>query len=155
LPRAIRRASPHSGATGQPGGVIGVNRRYPMRHSTSNGFGVVVTFTAWRGRVRRVARRGAAPGAVHRVIYEHMVADTEAQVRRLLDHAGVPFEEGCLAFYRNRRAVRTASSEQVRQPIFTDGVDHWRQFEPWLGPLRAALGTVESAYPEVPAELVD
>jgi len=96
----------------------------------------------------------AAPGAVHRVIYETMVADTEAQVRRLLDHVGVPFEEDCLAFYRNRRAVRTASSEQVRQPIFTDGVDHWRRFEPFLGPLREALGSVEQAYPDVPGELV-
>ena len=94
------------------------------------------------------------PGAVHRVIYEQMVADTEGQVRRLLDHVGVPFEEECLAFYRNRRAVRTASSEQVRQPIFTDGVDHWRNFEAFLDPLRDALGTVETAYPEVPAELV-
>jgi tetratricopeptide (TPR) repeat protein len=96
----------------------------------------------------------AAPGAVHRVIYEAMVADTEGEVRRLLDHVGVPFEEECLAFHRNRRAVRTASSEQVRQPIFTDGVDHWRQFEPFLGPLREALGSVESAYPDVPADLV-
>jgi tetratricopeptide (TPR) repeat protein len=95
-----------------------------------------------------------APGAVHRVIYEHMVADTEGQVRRLLDHVGVPFEEECLAFYRNRRAVRTASSEQVRQPIFTDGVDHWRQFEPHLGPLRDALGSVEAAYPDVPDDLI-
>lgn len=93
------------------------------------------------------------PGAVHRVIYERMVADTEGEVRRLLDHVGVPFEEECLAFYRNRRAVRTASSEQVRQPIFTDGVDHWRQFEPFLSPLREALGSVEEAYPEVPAQL--
>ena len=95
----------------------------------------------------------AAPGAVHRVIYEAMVADTEAQVRQLLDHVGVPFEDGCLAFYRNRRAVRTASSEQVRQPIFTDGVDHWRRFEAWLGPLRDALGSVETAYPDVPSDL--
>ena len=94
----------------------------------------------------------AAPGAVHRVIYEAMVGDTEGEVRRLLDHVGVPFEDACLEFHRNRRAVRTASSEQVRQPIFTDGVDHWRQFAPYLGPLRDALGDVESAYPGVPAE---
>ena len=94
----------------------------------------------------------AAPGAVHRVIYEAMVGDTEGEVRRLLDHVGVPFEDACLEFHRNRRAVRTASSEQVRQPIFTDGVEHWRQFAPYLGPLRDALGDVESAYPGVPAE---
>jgi hypothetical protein len=83
-----------------------------------------------------------------------MVADTEGEVRRLLDHVGVPFEEECLSFYRNRRAVRTASSEQVRQPIFTGGVDHWKQFEPYLGPLRDALGSVETAYPDAPADLV-
>jgi len=80
-----------------------------------------------------------------------MVADPEAEVRALLDYCGLPFEPGCLAFYENDRAVRTASSEQVRQPIFTDGVDHWRRFEPWLGPLKAALGPVLDAYPARPA----
>lgn len=82
----------------------------------------------------------AMPGAVHRVIYERMIADPEAEVRRLLDYCGLPFEPGCLKFYENDRAVRTASSEQVRRPIFTDGVDQWRAYEPWLGPLKAALG---------------
>lgn len=96
----------------------------------------------------------AAPGAVHRVIYEAMVADTEAEVRRMLAYLGLDFEPACLEFHRNRRAVRTASSEQVRQPIFTDGVDHWRVFEPYLGALRDALGSVADAYPEVPADLV-
>ncbi len=80
------------------------------------------------------------PGVVHRVIYEQMVADPEGQVRALLDYCGLPFEPGCLKFYENDRAVRTASSEQVRRPIFTDGVDQWRSYEPWLGPLKAALG---------------
>ena len=79
------------------------------------------------------------PGRVHRVMYEEMVADPEAQVRALLDYCGLPFEPGCLKFHENDRAVRTASSEQVRQPIFADGVDQWRHFEPWLGPLKAAL----------------
>ena len=107
----------------------------------------------YRGYVEQMAAFDReAPGAVYRVIYEQMVAETEGEVRRLLDHVGVPFEDECLAFYRNRRAVRTASSEQVRQPIFTDGVDHWKQFEPFLGPLRDALGAVETAYPDVPAE---
>lgn len=92
-----------------------------------------------------------APGAVHRVIYERMVADTEAEVRALLDHVGVPFEEGCLEFHRNKRAVRTASSEQVRQPIYSDAVEHWKMFEPWLDPLKAALGEVATCYPDVPA----
>lgn len=95
----------------------------------------------------------AAPGAVHRVIYENMVADTEAEVRRLLDYLGLQFDPACLEFHRNTRAVRTASSEQVRQPIFTDGVDHWRHFEPWLDPLKAALGDVATLYPDVPLRL--
>lgn len=92
----------------------------------------------------------AAPGAVHRVIYESMVADTETEVRRLLDYLGLPFEPACLAFYNNDRAVRTASSEQVRQPIFRDGLDPWKNFEPWLGPLVTALGPVLPAYPDAP-----
>lgn len=82
----------------------------------------------------------ALPGRVCRVIYEDLVEDTEGQVRRLLDHCGLPFEDGCLRFYENARAVRTVSSEQVRRPIFRDGLDHWRHFEPWLGPLAEALG---------------
>jgi len=90
------------------------------------------------------------PGRVYRVIYERLIDDTEAQVRRLLDYCGLPFDERCLRFYENTRAVRTASSEQVRRPIYRDGVDHWRHYEPWLGPLKAALGPVLDAYPEVP-----
>jgi len=90
------------------------------------------------------------PGRVHRVIYEENIADTETEVRRLLDYCGLPFEEECLRFYENDRAVRTASSEQVRQPIFKDGVDHWRHYEPWLGPLKEALGPVLDLYPRVP-----
>jgi hypothetical protein len=69
-----------------------------------------------------------------------MVADPEGQVRALLDYCGLPFEASCLKFHENDRAVRTASSEQVRRPIFTDGVDQWRAYEPWLDPLKAALG---------------
>jgi len=91
------------------------------------------------------------PGRVHRVFYENMVAEPEAEVRRLLDYCGLPFEDACLRFYENDRAVRTASSEQVRRPIFTEGLDQWRNFEPWLGPLKAALGPVLEAYPAVPA----
>ncbi len=82
----------------------------------------------------------AAPGRVHRVLYEQMVADTPGEVARLLAHLNLSFEDACLAFWTNKRAVRTASSEQVRQPIFTDGVDHWQRFIPWLGPLEQALG---------------
>jgi len=90
------------------------------------------------------------PGRVHRVFYESMIEDTEAEVRRLLDYCGLPFESACLRFHENERAVRTASSEQVRRPIFREGLDHWRHFEPWLGPLQSALGPVLGAYPGVP-----
>ncbi len=80
------------------------------------------------------------PGKILRVQYEEVVADLETQVRRVLDFCGLPFEQACLDFHKTGRAVRTASSEQVRQPIFTSGVDQWENFSPWLDPLRAALG---------------
>ena len=92
----------------------------------------------------------ALTGRIHRVIYERMVDDTESEVRRLLDYCGLPFEEGCLRFFENTRAVRTASSEQVRKPIYREGVDHWRHYDPWLGPLKRALGPVLDSYPAVP-----
>ncbi len=90
------------------------------------------------------------PGRVHRVIHERMVDDTESEIRRLLDHCGLPFEERCLRFFENDRPVRTASSEQVRRPINRDGLDQWRPYEAWLGPLKDALGPVLDVYPEVP-----
>ena len=80
------------------------------------------------------------PGKILRVRYEDVVADLETQVRRLLDHCGLPFEEACLNFHENDRAVRTASSEQVRQPIFKSGVDQWENFSDHLDPLRNILG---------------
>lgn len=92
------------------------------------------------------------PGKVLRVHYEDMVADTETQVRRLLAHCGLVFEQACLKFHENERAVRTASSEQVRRPIFREGLDHWRHYEPWLDPLKEALGPVLRDYPQVPME---
>jgi len=70
-----------------------------------------------------------------------------AEVRALLDAVGLPFEPACLRFYETDRAVRTASSEQVRRPIFREGLDQWRQFDRWLGPLRDSLGTVVDEYP--------
>ncbi len=90
------------------------------------------------------------PGRVHRVHYEAMVTDTEAEVRRLLDYCGLPFEEACLRFHENERAVRTPSAEQVRQPIYRDALEQWRHYERWLGPLQDALGPVLQAYPAVP-----
>ena len=80
------------------------------------------------------------PGKILRVRYEDVVADLETQVRRLLDHCGLPFEDACLNFHENERAVRTASSEQVRQPIFKSGVDQWENFSDYLDPLRNILG---------------
>jgi len=86
------------------------------------------------------------PGRIHRVFYEAMVEETETEVRRLLAYCGLPFEDSCLRFYENDRAVRTASKQQVRQPIFRDGVDHWRHFEQWLAPLTETLGPVLDSY---------
>ena len=91
------------------------------------------------------------PGRVHRVIYERMVDDTEQEVRALLDHCGLEFDPACLTFYETDRAVRTASSEQVRQPIYRDATDEWRRYDAHLGPLRDALGPVLDVYPEPPA----
>jgi tetratricopeptide (TPR) repeat protein len=82
------------------------------------------------------------PGYVHRVIHEDLVEDPEREVRRLLDFLGLAFDPACLAFHDNPRAVRTASSEQVRRPISRDGLEQWKPFEPWLEPLKTALGPV-------------
>jgi tetratricopeptide (TPR) repeat protein len=90
------------------------------------------------------------PGRVHRVIYEQLVEDTEAEVRRVLAYCGLPFDERCLRFYENERNVRTASSEQVRQPIYRGGLEQWRHYELWLDPLKRALGPVLDLYPHVP-----
>lgn len=80
------------------------------------------------------------PGAVHRVLNERLIDDPEGETRALLDFIGVPFDPACLEFHRNKRAVQTPSAEQVRRPINRDGVDSWRPYEPWLGPLKQALG---------------
>jgi hypothetical protein len=72
------------------------------------------------------------------------------EIRRLLAHCGLPFEDACLRFYDTERAVRTASAYQVRKPIFREGLEHWRHYEPWLDPLRSALGAVLPAYPRAP-----
>jgi hypothetical protein len=91
------------------------------------------------------------PGKIHRVIYERLVADTETQVRRMLDFLELPFEPECLEYYKSDRAFNSFSNEQVRRPIFQEGVDRWRDYEPWLGALKSALGPVLDAYPDVPA----
>jgi tetratricopeptide (TPR) repeat protein len=86
------------------------------------------------------------PGRVLRVYHEDVVDDLEGNVRRLLDFCGLEFEAQCIAFHQTKRSVRTASSEQVRQGIYREGLEQWRNFEPWLGPLKDALGDALSRY---------
>jgi len=82
----------------------------------------------------------ALPGRILTMQHEDVVHDIEGSVRRILDFCGLSFEPACLEFYKTPRNVRTASSEQVRQPITRKGIDQWRHYEPWLAPLRVALG---------------
>ena len=84
------------------------------------------------------------PGRILRVEHEAVVDDLESNVRRILEFCGLEFEPQCVEFYKTERSIRTASSEQVRQPIFKEGIDQWRNFEPWLGPLKEALGPLAS-----------
>jgi tetratricopeptide (TPR) repeat protein len=86
------------------------------------------------------------PGQVLRIQYEDVVDDLEGNVRRILDFCGLGFEPQCIEFYKTERSVRTASSEQVRQPIYREGLDQWRHFEPWLEPLKTALGDALTHY---------
>jgi hypothetical protein len=100
----------------------------------------------YRDYVRLMAHVDAVlPGRVHLVDHEALIENTETEVRALLAACGLDFEPACLAFHENDRAVRTASSEQVRRPINRDGVDAWRPYAPWLGPLRSALGDLVAA----------
>jgi tetratricopeptide (TPR) repeat protein len=93
------------------------------------------------------------PGRVVRIVYEELVASPEAEIRKLLQRLDLPFEESCLNYHATERAIRTPSAEQVRRPMYGDAVDHWRLFEPWLGPLTTSLGSVLAEYPAVPAGL--
>ena len=88
------------------------------------------------------------PGRILTVHHEDVVNDLEGSVRRILDFCGLPFEPACLEFYGTVRNVRTASSEQVRQPISREGIDQWRNYEPWLGPLKDGLGDALTTYKE-------
>jgi tetratricopeptide (TPR) repeat protein len=137
-------------------------RRHPMACGFSNFKQHYVAGQAfsydleWFGRYYRDYVRLMAhidrvlPGRVHRVIHEELVVSPEEEVRDLLAYLGIPFEKACLRFYETKRAVKTPSSEQVRRPLNASGLEHWRKFEPWLGPLRQALGSVAELYPEVP-----
>jgi tetratricopeptide (TPR) repeat protein len=101
--------------------------------------------------VRLMAHMDAVlPSHAYRVIYESMVDESETQIRALLDCTGLPFEPACLRFWETERAVRTASSEQVRRPINREGLEPWKPYSQWLGPLEEALGEVLTRYPGVP-----
>jgi tetratricopeptide (TPR) repeat protein len=146
-----------------PGAKIIDARRHPLSCGFSNfkqhfakgqGFSYDLTDLGryYRDYVRQMAHVDAVlPGRVHRVTYEKMVEDTEAEVRALLAYCGLDFDPACLAFYETERAVRTPSSEQVRRPIFREGTEAWKPFAPWLDPLKSALGDVLDAYPAAPA----
>jgi hypothetical protein len=86
------------------------------------------------------------PGRVLCVYHEDVVDDLEGSVRRILEFCELPFEPACLEFHRTERSVRTASSEQVRQPIYREGLDQWKNYEPWLGSLTDALGDALERY---------
>jgi tetratricopeptide (TPR) repeat protein len=92
------------------------------------------------------------PGRIHRVVHEQLLDDPETEIGRLLDYLGLDFDPACLAFHETRRAVRTASSEQVRRPLNREGVGQWRAYERWLGPLKTALGPVLDSYPDPPPQ---
>ncbi len=139
-------------------------RRHPLDCCFSNfrqhfakgqafSYGLADMGAYYRDYVRLMAHIDAVqPGRVHRVIHEALLDDPETEVRAMLAYLDQPFEESCMAFHANARAVRTASSEQVRRPINRDGVDQWRPYEPWLDPLKAALGPVLTPYPAVPGK---
>lgn len=93
------------------------------------------------------------PGRVHHLTYEALVEDTESEVQRLLKYLGLPFDEACLRFFENRRAVYTPSSEQVRSPINREGMERWKNYEPFLDPLKQSLGPVLTHYPDIPPDL--
>lgn len=90
------------------------------------------------------------PGRVYRIQYERLIENPEDEVRRLLAHLGLPFEEQCLRFHESKRHVMTLSHDQVRMPLYRNGMDQWRHYEAWLGPLKKELGYLLDVYPEVP-----
>jgi tetratricopeptide (TPR) repeat protein len=90
------------------------------------------------------------PGRIHRVIHENLLQDPETEIRRMLAYCGLPFEEQCLRSHETERSIRTSSSEQVRQPIRKKKIETWQHYEPWLQPMKDALGAVLTRYPDVP-----
>ena len=139
-------------------------RRHPLDCCFSNfrqhyakgqafSYGLADVGDYYRDYARLMAHIDAVqPGRVHRVIHEALLDDPEAEVRAMLAFLDQSFEEACMTFHINARAVRTASSEQVRRPINRDGVGQWLPYEKWLDPLKQALGPVLGAYPAIPAD---
>jgi tetratricopeptide (TPR) repeat protein len=135
-----------------PNATIIDARRHPMacgfsnfKQNYANGVGYsysLETIGAFYRDYWRFMRHFNAvqPRAVHCAINERLIENPEAEIRALLDFAGLPFDSACLEFHANTRAVRTPSAEQVRKPINREGVDYWRHYEPWLDQLKHALG---------------
>lgn len=136
-------------------------RRHPMACGWSNftqhyAYGQLFSYdlsemgVCYREYVRLMAHYDAVlPGRVHRVYYERLLADPETEIRSLLNHCGLPFDERCLRFHENERFVATPSAEQVRRPLDASGIEDWRAYEAWLSPLRESLGEVLTAYPDI------
>ncbi len=132
-------------------------RREPMACCFSNFKQLFATGQEFTYRIEDIARyyrsyvelmshwEKVLPGKILRIQHEDVVEDLEGNVRRLLQFCGLEFEPACLEYHKTERSVRTASSEQVRRPIFKEGLDQWRNFEPWLEPLKHALGPLVSA----------
>jgi tetratricopeptide (TPR) repeat protein len=135
-----------------PNATIIDARRHPMAAGFSNFRQNYGSGAAWAYSLESIGRYyrdylrlmrhfdRVLPGKIHRVVNERLIDDFEPEVRRLLARVGVEFEPACLEFHRSNRPVRSASAEQVRRPINREGIDQWRAFEPWLGPLKDALG---------------
>ena len=83
------------------------------------------------------------PGKILRIQYEDVVSNLENEVTRILEYCNLPFEDNCINFHKTERNVRTPSSEQVRQPIYKSGLEQWKNYEPWLEPLKRSLGNIE------------
>lgn len=136
------------------------------RHPLASGFGIFKHYFldaySWAFDLAHIGRYyrnyvelmahfdAVAPGRIHRVFHESLVAAPEDEIRKLLDYCGLTFEQSCLNFHENPRAVHTPSSEQVRLPVSAEATELWRCYERWLDPLKSALGDVVEAYPNVP-----
>jgi tetratricopeptide (TPR) repeat protein len=122
---------------------------FKQHYARGQGFSYSLTDMGryYAGYVALMAHFEAAlPAPPYRLIHERLIDDPEAEIRALLDFLGLPFEPACLAFHETERPVRTASSEQVRRPINREGVGQWRAYEPWLDPLKQALGPARDAW---------